>query len=159
MMAQTSKNFNISEMVAWPQYQGMPAADLQKCTELIAKNFTAEIAAQGERIMNEAQIIRDWINAKYPQENNKIGLRIVSGFRPVEWELYRKRSGKSQHTKGHAIDFIVVGVDAKKAQMYMNEIYNRLVAIDWNGGLARLYKGGRYGFIHIDLGGKRRWEY
>lgn len=159
MVAQTSKNFNISEMVAWPMYQGMSAADLTKCTQMIAGAYTTEIALQGERIMNEAQMIRNWINDKHPGENNNIGMRILSGFRPVEWELYRKRSGKSQHTKGHAIDFIVVGVDAKKAQVYMHEIYNRLVALDWDGGLARLYKGGRYGFIHIDLGTKRRWEY
>jgi zinc D-Ala-D-Ala carboxypeptidase len=32
-------------------------------------------------------------------------LKIHCGLRPYEWELYRKRSGKSQHVKGNAIDF------------------------------------------------------
>ena len=32
-------------------------------------------------------------------------ITVHCGFRPYEWEIYRKRSGKSQHIKGNAVDF------------------------------------------------------
>ena len=32
-------------------------------------------------------------------------IKVHCRYRPKEWELYRKRSGKSQHTVGNAVDF------------------------------------------------------
>lgn len=152
-----TQNFSIVEVTTWARHQSMNDADRKKATEMAMDAMNDEVEANAIKIANELQKLRDKINTENPEFGGKLGLRILSWFRPKKWELYRKRSGNSQHTKGHAVDFIIVGCEQKKAQELTRKLFNDLK--DWNGGLAIMERNNNIGFIHLDLGKKRRWNY
>lgn len=60
-------------------------------------------------------------------------IKVHCGYRPKTWELYRKRSGKSQHTVGNAVDFSCASFGipfevAKFISIYKKEIqYDQLI--------------------------------
>lgn len=150
-------NFSLVEVTTWARHQAMSDADKKKATDLALYEMNDEVEANAKRIAIELQKLRDKINAENPEFKGKLALRILSWFRPKSWELYRKRSGNSQHTKGHAVDFIIIGCGPDKAQELMRKLFEDLK--DWNGGLAMSERNNKIGFIHIDLGKKRRWKY
>jgi hypothetical protein len=126
-----------------------------------------------KKIAVEVQNLRDKVNLKFRGKDNKdIGLRITAGFRTKRWELHQKRSGNSMHVPAIAADFFPVNcVDDKQYIEIVNWIMHEYR--NWNGGLAikdyQLKKDKnkkdipdqieKYGFIHLDLGTKRRWKY
>lgn len=152
-----SKNFTKQEAIEWAKWQGMSAKDTAYCIKLATENWNPQVEEEARKIAAELQLIRDEVNKAFPQYLGKIGVRPLSWFRPVEWELYRGRSGKGQHPTGNAVDFVFVNISDKDYPILMEWAWKRLQK--WNGGLARLYKNKRWSFIHIDLGRKRRWEY
>lgn len=135
----------------------MSAADRVKATQMATNALTPALVQNARLIAAEMQGLRDDANAAFPQFGGNIGIRALSWLRPLEWELYRKRSGGSEHKKAHAVDFIVVGIPANNVPEVMNWLWNRLR--NWRGGLARKMSGSRWSFIHIDLGARRRWTY
>ena len=152
-----AKNFTLREVVNWPQHQVMTEPDKAKATDLALKALNATTLDNAIRVAQFLQSIRDEMNAAFPEYNGRLGLRVMSWLRAKAWELYRKRSGNSQHTTGHAVDIIVIGASATDYPRIMEWIWNRYQ--EHNGGLARLFRNGRWSFIHFDYGVNRRWEY
>jgi hypothetical protein len=154
-------NFRESEITSWPVHQSMTEDDRRLAIRLATEHLTDDVRANARRIAQFMQLLRDGLNHIFPEYNGNIGLRAVSWFRPVAWERHRRRDGSSQHTTGHAVDFIAVihqsNVQPSDIQNIMNAAWNILQ--NWHGGLARLHRGNRTSFIHIDLGTRRRWDY
>jgi uncharacterized protein YcbK (DUF882 family) len=152
-------NFSLKELI-----------EAQMPTQAIKINnedITAVERDNCQKIAEVLQDVRNKVNAKFRGKGGRdIGLRITSGYRSKRWELLRGRSGNSMHVQGLAVDFVPVNCvdDAQYIEIYnwiLHEYRN------WNGGLAAMdykFKKGTteiltYGFIHIDLGTKRRWKY
>jgi hypothetical protein len=158
---QLSKYFTKNDAQNWSRHiSTMSAADKKLATSLAIKHWTPAIERNARNIALKLDDIQDALNAAYiMQYGGKLKLIITSWFRPIEWEIYRKRGGGSQHVLGHGIDLSVIGCNANDYNQIMETLFNLLVKMNWNGGLARLVRSGRYSFIHLDLGNKRRWEY
>jgi uncharacterized protein YcbK (DUF882 family) len=154
---QLTKNFHLNEVTEWAKWQTMSDADKAKATELAKKAMNDDVLFNAKRIAQKLQVIREQVNAQFPEYGGKVGVRALSWLRAKEWELIRGRSGASQHVTGHAVDFIFVGVPQADVQKLMNWAWKDLQ--QWGGGLARLHRGSRTSFIHLDLGAKRRWNY
>jgi uncharacterized protein YcbK (DUF882 family) len=151
-------NFILAEVVEWPKnVSTMSASDRILAMKMAVKNLTPGVVEFARRIAQKLQEIRDKVNAKFTEYKGKLGIRATSWFRPKIWETYRNRLGGSQHTIGHAVDFIVTGCSTEDYPKIMDWIWEELK--NWNGGLARLYRNKVWTFIHIDLGSKRRWNY
>jgi hypothetical protein len=97
-----------------------------------------------------------------------ITLAISSGYRCLEWERIRKRSGQSQHCIGAAVDVYPVShafqpIDLMAVMNYLDNKHRKT----WKGGFARkvptVDKQGRLisiGFIHFDNRPfPARWNY
>ncbi len=98
-------------------------------------------------LANELQSLRDLVNCKFQKENGReIGVQITSGLRAKEWELFRGRSGNSQHIYGHAADFRFVGVKDARLLKKINEFTIQHYKY-WMGGLAHTKS---FSFIHLD---------
>lgn len=79
-------------------------------------------------------------------------IEIVSGFRSPKYNLMLRKKGhevasESQHTKGHAVDFRIPGVDVLDLEKW---------ARDHRKGGVGLYRESQ--FVHMDNGPVRRWE-
>lgn len=77
---------------------------------------------------------------------------IVSGFRSPKYNLMLRKKGhevasESQHTRGHAVDFRIPGVDVLDLEKW---------ARDHRKGGVGLYRESK--FVHMDNGPVRRWE-
>ena len=69
--------------------------------------------------------------------------------RPIDINAQVGGARNSQHIRGHAVDFYVVGLDIWEVQKRMQRYWTK-------GGLGL---GASRGFIHIDLGTPRVWDY
>jgi hypothetical protein len=157
---QLTANFTLREMVEGT----MPATAIKWNWE----DLTQQTKDNCKRIAEVIQEVRNKVNEKFAGKDGKpIRLRPSCGFRTRRWELHQKRSGNSQHVTALACDFFPVNcVDDAQYIEIVNWIMNEYK--NWNGGLAikkhTFKKGSKtaietYGFIHLDLGAKRRWEY
>lgn len=157
--ANLSSNFKLREVVDWSRHQQMSATEKALATRLATEALTSQVVGNAKAIAQDLQELREWVNSQFPKYKGKIGILVTCWLRPKAWELHRKRSGKSQHVKGHGVDFIVVGVDPSDYNAIMEAIFKRYE--NWNGGLAKsLTKTGRYRFIHLDKRpGRARWTY
>jgi len=151
---QVEKNFELKEFIEWPK---IALHNKYKLENIRCYNESEEVRNNIRKIAAILQWIRDKVNDRFKQFNGKIGLKITSGFRNVQWEKFRGRNGMSRHVIGDAVDYIVVGVGHLINEV-MSYIYNELL-FDWIGGLACLIIDNVYQFIHIDMGSKRRWTY
>lgn len=151
-------NFSLSEVVNWADKTSMGVAEKEMAKKMAIEALTPEIIRRAGTVAADLQKIRDWANASFPEYKGKIGLTATSWFRPKKWELYRKRSGGSQHIFGWAVDFIVSGIPPADIQKVMKAIFKHLT--DWPGGLALKVTSGKFVFIHIDKRKVRaRWTY
>lgn len=123
-----------------------------------------------EMIAARLQQLRDIINQRYRVENfgKEIALRVTSAFRCRAWERLRNRNGSSRHVVCDANDFVPVCENPEQTVLIIEELYRELNPrlTGHQGGLAikkptRNAKGELQllGFMHIDLGPTRRWEY
>lgn len=115
------------------------------------------------------QWVRDLINERYKRDNNgvEIKLRITSAWRCPEWEFHVGRNGTSEHTR-IAADFQPRTFSPELAVKILDDLHK-----EWydtvrghQGGLAikrheRNERGQviKLGFIHLDFGPTRRWNY
>jgi hypothetical protein len=134
------------------------SADRAKAIELAEKHFTPQVKENARRVAQDLQSLRQRVNAAFPEFGGRIGLRMLSWFRPRKWELYRGRSGNGQHPNGHAVDFTAVNVPPTRHAEVMQWLWDQLQ--DWPGGLASSRSGNTWRFIHIDKRPTRaRWTY
>lgn len=119
---QLTDHFSLYEMVNGQ----MPT----ECRDLNWRNITNADIANLKLVAEELENARMYL---------KIPLTITSGFRCLSWELYKGRSGESQHRFGLA-------ADVKCSDL--NALYNYYKTINWLGGLG---DGRKLGFVHIDL--------
>lgn len=115
------------------------------------------------------QKIRELINIVFRDKNGnqEIGIRITSGWRCKEWELFRNRSGKSQHVIC-AADIQPTNCSNELAVEIIKYLYHVFSPRETGhkGGFAikePTYKDGQIvavGFAHFDLRKSvARWEY
>jgi uncharacterized protein YcbK (DUF882 family) len=88
-------------------------------------------------------------------ERDKSRVEIVSGYRSWKFnEILRKKGHKvashSEHSRGEALDFRIVGVEVESLRKQVEQM-------KWQGGLG-YYPGATDRFIHVDIGKKRRWR-
>lgn len=156
-----TKNFTLSEATNWINRLGYTPTTRAWYEKLAQDQLNKpEILSNIQAIAKHLQEVRDQINEKWPEYKGGLRIQTTSWLRPLEWEKMRKRSGLSQHTQGHAVDFIVVNPKLKPAQR--NEIMEWIFEQhkDFKGGLAFKKSGDNWSFIHIDLRGRKaRWEY
>lgn len=138
---QLSRNFRLHEFLY--KATAMPSAS----HELMKKEFNFEILFELSKVANQLQTIRDFVN---------VPLVITCGFRPIEWDKNRGRSGKSTHCKGQAADFFSHSIPLK-------ELFDMTKKIFPYHGVAM---NKTQHFIHFDTyipsiqrGQGRRWEY
>lgn len=155
---QLTPNFSLYEMIEGK----LPPEGVAMNWENIALVDLSRIQEAAEH----AQLIRDLINQNFKSDTGKseIGLQINSGWRCREWELYRNRSGESQHTIA-AYDAVPVNCSLKQAAEIIAWLHYKHYR-HYNGGLAMKkpkIKAGEIvsaGFIHFDFRGvKARWTY
>ena len=149
-------NFTLREVIEWPKHQAMNPLDRAKAHEMALKALNQRTYENAKKIAKELQNARTLANARFPEMQGRIGIKCLSWLRALEWELYRRRSGKSQHIHGHAVDYIVTNCGHRTDEV-MGWLFREYK--DFNGGLARMVRNDKYIFIHLDLGPKRRWEY
>lgn len=139
----------------------MSVADRKMALRLAQEAMNAETKASAKLAAIELQRLRDLANKTFPEFNNRLSIITTSWLRPIEWEVYRGRSGKGQHPTGHGVDWVFTHPTASRAQI--NEVMQwawEQYKDSWPGGLARLAKGGHYTFIHTDHRGyPARWQY
>ena len=124
-----------------------------------------------ESLASELQKLRNIINAEFKQGNGgrEIAVKLNSAFRCKEWELFRGRTGSSQHCVGAAADIQPVNCSNRLAVEIMQWLYEKHYSREhgWPGGFAMskpVYTQGgiieRVGFLHYDLRGfPARWQY
>lgn len=157
-----TKNFSLKEALEWYKVHGITGQTAKNLKTWIERELfiTPSTKVNIKNIAEKLQEIRDLVNIEFPEYKGDIAFQITSWFRPIKWELFKGRSGASQHTTGHGVDFIVSNVNPKDVQKIMDFIWKHLEKTNWNGGLAqKKNKNGSWSFIHIDLGKKRRWTY
>lgn len=136
---QLTKNFSLHElMYATLNEKGRQMND--KAISLMSDSDKEELFTNFQKIANKLQKIRDKYN---------LPISINSGYRCRDWELFRGRSGRSQHVLGKAVDFHVVCKDNEKYNEIMKNIMKDCE--HWMGGLAECTSQGNYIFIHIDI--------
>ena len=136
-------NFKLSEFFTWPyRLRSMSEADKVKATNMMLSHVNLDHIDRVYLLAKKLQEIRN----DFADTFGDTPFIITCWLRSPEWEKYRGRNGSSQHTKGHAVDFVPV-----KWQLEHREwMAERLK--DWPGGM-KIYTWG----VHIDLGPKRRW--
>jgi len=153
-----TNNFSLSKVIHWADNTSMSSSDKELAKKMAIEALTPQVESRAHAVATDLQKIRDWANKQFPEYKGKIRLTVTSWFRPKTWELYRKRSGASQHIHGWAVDFIVSGIPGPDIQKVMAAIFKDLE--NWPGGLARKMSGSTFIFIHIDKRQKRaRWTY
>jgi hypothetical protein len=89
-----------------------------------------------------------------------IGFEVTAGFRCLAHEKSRGRAGTSQHTVNAALDVQPTNVGRNNAVKILRELH-AMYDPTWGGGLAISHPRTKQsiGFIHFDLGNRRRWTY
>lgn len=119
-----------------------------------------------KEVAPHAQSIRDLINREFKSDTGakEIGLMITSGWRCLDWELYRGRSGKGQHPIA-AYDAVPTNCSTQQAAAIIGYLLGKF-SRSFIGGFAikkPTVKDGEFittGFVHFDFRGKiARWNY
>lgn len=134
---QLSKNIRLYELLH--EAEAMP----KESHELIIKNVNSSIVLELEKLAYFLQLIRDEFQKP---------LIIKAGFRPVEWEKLKGRSGNSQHCLGKAADFDIPGIPLERIHGYC---LGRFPTFGIASSQEML-------FIHLDTctePSRRRWTY
>lgn len=127
-------NFSLHEFI-YPKLAG------DEIKSYVDEDYGSEIFLNIIRIAERLQVIRDYFGKP---------LIINSGFRPVNWEKKKGRSGASQHSFGLAVDFYVKDIP-------LEEVYDFIQKTFKIGGRA-INKTDN--FIHLDARGNFAiWTY
>jgi len=146
-------------------YEFLEAQMPDEAVALNWKYITEDTVYRSEIIALELEKVRKLVNDNFKSDIgfHEIGLRITSGYRCIEWELLRDRSGNSQHTI-MAVDLQPVRCSRELAVKILHFIYVKYNHF-WSGGLAikNPSKQGSIllvGFVHLDMRDKKaRWKY
>lgn len=161
---QVTKNFSLYEFI-----EAHPSGS-EEFKEIVWSNIAEFNLNNAKRILEFIQRKRDYINSNFRSLNGgeDIGLKITSGFRPVQWEKLQKRSGTSKHTLSMAVDVQPIKCSPELAVKILQHLYEKDAPRDsgHQGGFAlkkpvivnNVVKS--IGFIHYDLRGvPDRWFY
>jgi uncharacterized protein YcbK (DUF882 family) len=99
---------------------------------------TEEVTASIIRIAKRLEGVRDMFDSR--------SITITSWYRPPSINRAVGGAMFSKHIEGHAVDFIIDGLDPRDVTSKLSET--------WNGGV-----GDSPVFTHLDLGDRRRWDY
>lgn len=148
-MMNLSKNITLAEML-----NGVALPDGAR---KLNQKFTQDELINMKKIAEAVQVVRDDVEREFGARFK--GFQINAGLRKREWELKQGRSGNSRHTVGDAVDVAPLVVDPKD-YLVVFEYIRKKYSSSWNGGFAiKEPVNGKGGFIHFDLGAKRRWKY
>ena len=137
-----TRNFTLPEFFTWPYRLNLSESDKVKATNMMLQHVTVKHIDMVIDLVEELQDIRD----DFADAFGETPFIVTCWLRSPEWERYRGRNGSSQHTQGHAVDF----VPRKWQKVHRDWMKERLK--DWEGGM-KVYSWG----VHIDFGQKRRW--
>ena len=164
-------NFTLGSALNWMDRQAnMSATDREICREIVHRAYIQNIDKIHPRLVIKAQYmqsIRNFANSKLFKDHLKslnlrlsndleFGITCLSWYRPLEWEMYRRRNGTSQHVEAWANDWLLVPV--KGTCSNMNAASIEIFKVLWEthqGGVASKKDGNRIVFIHTDLRPKR----
>lgn len=155
------KNFKLTNNISFYEYMEgtLPSKAIKWNWETFDKMSESEKESfidRAKKIAQEVQKERDFLNDNYRNENNRQEFTIIvsCGFRCLEWELYKGRSGKGQHPIA-AIDFKIGSISIELSAKMIKVIYDRRYKT-WMGGFAikeSTFEKGKMinsGFVHID---------
>lgn len=132
-------NFSLKEFIISKFYS-------KKQQKQVFKDFNkdSDLLVNAKELASNLQVLRDYLNAK---------ITINIAYRPKWYELFKNRSGKSQHCFCKAADIKVKGY----TPFEVYDIIEYLISIGKmkQGGL------GKYNtFTHYDIRGfKARWDF
>lgn len=157
------RNFSLYEFIEGTQI-GKNGAELNwKYINSLKEPALKKLIANIKKIAKELQFVRNLVNTEFKTE---IGIEITSGFRCLEYEKLKGRTGESQHTQGHCADFRVVCESDDIYNDAMRSIFKYYRDKDFIGGLAKkisnlpAHSNRQMRFIHIDFRGSiARWTY
>ena len=140
---QLSEHFLLKEYL---EGKSMP----KKAIGLSYRDYNIEADNYIRKNISLIESIREWANYEFLFEvNEEIPVIILSGFRSVEWEKLRGRSGNSQHTIG-AVDLRFDVSDELNSKI-IRAMYDKLHNDRYMGGLAINKSNNLYSFLHIDF--------
>ena len=118
-----STNFYLYEAIEWGKLLGQSKKDQDLSMRYALDSLTDQVFANICFQASRMQQLRDTLNEIYPEHNVRI--RITSWLRGQKWELYKGRDGSSQHTKGLATDYIIMGLpkELQKEAKAFSETY------------------------------------
>ena len=118
-----------------------------------------------QRLCGAVEVVRAHMNdGRYDHlkidPTRDIGFEVTAGFRCMAHEKSKGRAGTSQHTVGAALDVQPTNVMRNEAVLILRELHAHYNPT-WGGGLAIAKPRTKQsiGFIHFDLGKRRRWDY
>lgn len=138
-MIQLTKNFNLAEFLISRFYS-------KRQQKKVFEDFNKDpqLFYNVKELSENLQVLRDYL---------KSSISINISYRPVWYEIFKGRSGKSQHCKCKAVDITAKGYTPL-------EVYK---AIEYLISIGKMKKGGlgKYNtFTHYDTRGyNARWDY
>ena len=158
-----TKNFRLYEFI-----ESHPTGSLE-FIKMNWRNISQFDQRKAYLMAEHMQWVRNLINERYRTSNNgaEIRIRITSAWRCMEWELKQGRNGSSEHTR-IAVDFQPQTFSPELAVRILDDLHKEWydTTLGHQGGLAikrhemdankRVIK---LGFIHLDFGPTRRWNY
>ena len=149
---QITTNFSLKEYL---EGTAMPKAAIAMNYEYFDEAMMPKI----EELLKELQDLRDITKFKFGSKFK--GFRITAGLRTREWDISKKRSGNSMHTKYMAVDFQPICNKNDYMEIF-NFVFNTYNPT-WAGGFAKKepnLKKRKKGFIHLDTRRQKvRWVY
>ena len=141
------KNKNLSDHFTLYEYvegQALP----HKAIKMNWKAWNNELDIRVGEHIQAIEELRAYLNASH---EGGISIIITAGYRCEAWELYRGRSGNSQHTVC-AFDIKAAGRDFNELKDIQDEIYRYFETRKWMSGLAIKHPTEyTLGFVHVDF--------
>ena len=115
-----------------------------------ATNYDARRIPEGVALRRRIRVFARKLDAIWDEYGP---LRINSWYRPPAINKAVGGAPSSRHIEGDAADLTLTKGTARQKLKFETDLDK-----SWNGGIGRGHKFGK-GYLHIDTGPKRRWNY